>query len=122
MHKEYNEPPLLQLTPLLISEQFFMAPSLCKLILSFWVCVTRYALSAQNKYAYLLCNISRKAWGMKLIFYLQINTSFLQVDSITLGVCSQLSQSTQNNKFTISLQYGKENVKDEVNFLPADKR
>ena len=24
--------------------------------------------------------------------------------------------------FTISLQYGKENVKDKVDFLPADKR
>ena len=32
------------------------------------------------------------------------------------------AQSTQKNKFTISLQYLKENVKDEVDFLPADKR
>ena len=31
------------------------------------------------------------------------------------------AQSTQKNKFTISLQYLKENVKDEVDFLPADK-
>ena len=31
-------------------------------------------------------------------------------------------QSTQNNKFTISLQYRKENVRDEVDFLLADKR
>ena len=31
------------------------------------------------------------------------------------------AQSTQNNKFTISLQYRRENVKDEVDFLPADK-
>ena len=31
------------------------------------------------------------------------------------------AQSTQSNKFTISLQYLKENVKDEVDFLPADK-
>ena len=30
------------------------------------------------------------------------------------------AQSTQNNKFTISLQNLKENVKDEVDFLPAD--
>ena len=29
-------------------------------------------------------------------------------------------QSIQNNKFAISLQYPKENVKDEVDFLPAD--
>ena len=31
------------------------------------------------------------------------------------------AQSTQNNKFTISLQYLKKNVKDDVDFLPADK-
>ena len=31
-------------------------------------------------------------------------------------------QNTQNNNFTMSLQYLKENVKDEVDFLPADKR
>ena len=41
--------------------------------------------------------------------------SFLQVDSITLGV------HTQSNKFTVSLQYLKENVKRKVYFLPADK-
>ena len=32
------------------------------------------------------------------------------------------SQSTQNNNLTTSLQYLKENVKDEVDFVPADKR
>ena len=31
------------------------------------------------------------------------------------------AQSTQNNKFTISLQHHREIVKDEVDFLPADK-
>ena len=31
------------------------------------------------------------------------------------------SQSTQNNKFAISLLYLKENLKDEVDFLPAGK-
>ena len=31
------------------------------------------------------------------------------------------AQSTQNNKFAISLQYVRENLKDEVDFLPADK-
>ena len=34
-------------------------------------------------------HISRKAWGMKLISCLQTNKSFLQVDSITLGLHSQ---------------------------------
>ena len=44
--------------------------------------------------------------------------TFLEDDSITLGV---LTKNTQNKKFTISLQYLKENVKDEVDFLPADE-
>ena len=44
---------------------------------------------------------------------------FLQDGSITLGV--KKAQSTKNNQFTISLQYLKENMKDEVDFLPADK-
>ena len=30
------------------------------------------------------------------------------------------AQSTQNNKFTLSLQYLNKNMKDEVDFLPAD--
>ena len=50
-----------------------------KLILSFWVCVVRhlYIFDAYVSWQYL-----RKAWDMKLIFDLQIN-------SITLGVRSQ---------------------------------
>ena len=31
------------------------------------------------------------------------------------------AQITQNNKFAISLQYLKENVRNEFDFLPADK-
>ena len=41
---------------------------------------------------------------------------FQQIDSITLGMHSQASRSTQNNKFTISLQHHKEKVKYEVDF------
>ena len=47
--------------------------------------------------------------------------SFLQDGSITLGVISQTGTKYQNNQFKISLQYLKENMKDEVDFLPADK-
>ena len=47
--------------------------------------------------------------------------SFLQYCFITLGVHSWLTQSIQNNKFLIFLQYLQENVKDEVDYLPADK-
>ena len=76
-----------------------------KVILSFWVSVTMHAQSTQNKFVY-LCNISIKAWGVKLIFCLQINTSFLQDDSITLGVISQTGRKYQKqsvyNIFAIS--------------------
>ena len=47
--------------------------------------------------------------------------SFLRDRSVTLGVINQQIQSTKYNQFAISLQYLKENMKDEVNFLPADK-
>ena len=41
---------------------------------------------------------------------------------VSLWLCAvRHSQSTQNNRFTISLEYVKENMKD-VDFLPADKR
>ena len=40
---------------------------------------------------------------------------------ITLGELARQAESTKNNQFTISLQYLKENMKDEVHFLPADK-
>ena len=66
--------------------------------------------------------ISRKAWGMKLIFCLQINKSFLQVDNIILGVRSQACPKYPKQQFTMSLQYLKEKVKGEVDFLPVDKR
>ena len=45
---------------------------------------------------------------------------FLQIDTITLGVARH-AQSTQNNKFTISLQYLKKNVSDEADLLHAYK-
>ena len=66
-------------------------------ILSFWVSVTRHAQSTQNKFAY-LCNISIKAWGMKLIFCLQINTKVFYKMIVPLWVCiARQAQSTKNN-------------------------
>ena len=93
-----------------------------KLILSFLVSVARHAQSIQNNFAY-LCNISIKAWGIKLIFCLQINIKvfYKMIVSFWANI-ARPSQSTQNNSFTISLQYVKENVKNEVDFLLADKR
>ena len=45
--------------------------------------------------------------------------SFLEVDRITLRVPSQTCPKYPNIMFVISLQYLKENIKDEVNLLPV---
>ena len=77
-----------------------------KLILSFWVRVTRYAQSTENKKFGYVCNISRKVWEMKLIFWLQINTKIFYKSILSLWVCiARPTQSTQSNNFTISLLY-----------------
>ena len=69
---------------------------------------TWHAQNTQNKFAY-LCNISRKTWGMKLTFCLHINEVFCKM-IVSLWVCIvRHTQSTQNNKFTIFLQYLQEN-------------
>ena len=73
------------------------------------------------KFAY-LCKISRKTWRFKLLFSLPINTKVFYKVLVSFWVCvSRLVQGTQNNKFAISLQYLKENGKNEVGFLLADK-
>ena len=83
----------------------------------------RHAQSTQNKKFAYLCNISRKTWGMKWFFCLQINTKVFYKMIPSFWVClTRVTQSTQNNKFAISLQYLKENGKIEVDFLLADKR
>ena len=90
--------------------------ALWKLILSFWVCVTSHAQSIQSRMFAYLCNISKQIYGMNLIFCLQTNTKVFY--RLIVWVCvARHAQSTQ----TISLQYLKENVKDEVIFLPVDK-
>ena len=67
------------------------------------VCVMRHAQSTQNKFACLF-NISRKAWGMKLIFRLQISTKVFYWVIVSLWVWqSRHAQSTQNSKFAISI-------------------
>ena len=83
-----------------------------KLILSFWVCASRHAQSTQNKKLAYLCNIFRKSGGMKFFFYLQINTKVFYKVIVSFCV-TRLVQSTQNNKFAISLKYLKENKKNE---------
>ena len=69
------------------------------------------------KFAY-LCNISSKAWEMKSIFCLDINTKVFYKLIVSPLVCiSRHTQNAQNNTFTISLQHVKENMKDEVDFF-----
>ena len=59
--------------------------------------------------------------GVKLIFCVQINIKAVYKLIVSLSECiARHAQSTQNNKFAISLQYLRENVKDEVDFLPAE--
>ena len=57
------------------------------------------------KQAY-LCNISRKNRRRKLIFWLLINAKVFYNLTISLRLCvARHAQSTQNNKFAISLHY-----------------
>ena len=56
------------------------------------------------------------------MFGLQIKVEVFYDLILSFWVCAARHvQNTQNNKFTISLQYLIENVKDEVTFLQADK-
>ena len=96
-----------------------------RLILSFCVCIAGLAQSIQNKKFAYLCNISRNTWAMKLLFlFADKYKSSRQVDSITLIVQSQVTrhaQITQNNKFTISLQYLTKEAGEEIDFLHAEE-
>ena len=66
----------------------------------------------------LKCNISRK----KFIFWLADKyQSFLQVDTIILGVCNQAYPKYPKQEVRISLPYHQKSMGDEVDFLPADK-
>ena len=69
---------------------------------SFWVCVTRQAQSTHNKMLAYLCNSSRKTWGMKFIFCLQINMKVFYDLIVSPWLCvAKHAQSTQK----LSLQY-----------------
>ena len=64
-----------------------------------------------------LCNILRKKWVMKLIFlHADKYKSLLQIHTMILIGIVKHSQSFQNSKFTISLEYLKKEVRDEVDF------
>ena len=73
----------------------------CKLLQSFWVCIDMPKVPK-------IRNSHISAMGGKVKY-----KSLLKDDSMTLG--------TQNKNLSISLQYLKKKVKDEVDFFPADK-
>ena len=93
--------------------------SFLKLLLSFLVCVPRHAKLPKTTSLLFLCNILGKNWVMKLIFCMQI----------TMRTCYKLivwfrwvwSSISRVPKIAISLQYLEKEVKDEVDFLHADK-
>ena len=91
-----------------------------KLILSFWLCITKHVQSTQNKFAYTF-NISRLRWCIKLIFFAHKQTQAFYISwKYHLGCLARYAQSIQK-KFRISLQYLMDNVKDEVDFLPGKR-
>ena len=96
-----------------------------KLLLSFWVCIARLVskISEVSKIrSFYIFAISPAKHGMKLRFGLQVSTKVFSKLIVSLWVCkARHTKSTQNNMFAISFQYFKENTKDEVDFLPANK-
>ena len=81
-----------------------------------------------------LCNILRKKLMIKLIFCMQINVrlSFKLISALGNKVSNNVilsllmsmikhSKSNQSNKFAISLQYHKKEVRNGVHFLHVDK-
>ena len=84
------------------------------------MCVTRHAQSTQNKFVYLA--ISPEKHGNEVDFLpADKHESSLQIDTIILMGMVKHSQSSKNSKFAMFLQYLKEEVRDQLDFLDADK-
>ena len=80
------------------------------------MCIARHTQNTQNEKFTCLCNSSENVRDEVDFLPTYKHESILQIDSITLVDVASHAQSTQNNKFAISLQYLKKNVKDEINF------
>ena len=93
-----------------------------KLILSFWVSVYPGMLKVPKIGSlHIFATSPEKSGGWSWYFCLQINAKVSYKQIASLWVCEAMhAQSTQNNKFAISFQYLRENVKDKVDFLPAN--
>ena len=88
---------------------------LYKLILSLWVCVTRHAQSTQNKFVYLA--ISPEKHGDEVDFFpADKHESSLQIDTMILIGMVKHSQSSQNSKFAMFLQYLKEKFRERASW------
>ena len=81
------------------------------------MCITRHAQSTQNKFAY-ICSISRKAWVMKLIFYVQIKKNFYKF-IVSFWVCMACPKHPKQQLYNIfAISWGKH--KGWSWFFPAD--
>ena len=90
-----------------------------KLILPFWLRITWHAQSTQNKFVYLcsyLMLFPEKHAVWNWFFACKKPKMFYKLIVSLWVYLARHAQSTQNNKFSISLQYLKENVKDKVDF------
>ena len=92
-----------------------------KVLVSFWVCVSRLTQSTQNNKFEMSLQYLKENGKNELGFLLAAKYQiFLQIDTIILGVARH-AQIIQNNDFAISLQYLKRQVSDEVHLLLAYK-
>ena len=86
-----------------------------KLILSFWVGVTRHAQSNKNKFVYLV--ISLEKHGDEFDFFPEDkHKSSLQIDTMILMGMVKHSQISQNGTFAMILQYLKEEVRERTSW------
>ena len=87
-----------------------------KLILSFWVCVTKHLQSTQNKFAISLQYLKKDVSDENDFLHADKHKGLLQIDTMILMEVVRHSQNSQNSKFSMSLQYLKKKVRDEVDF------
>ena len=94
-----------------------------KFVPSYWVCMPGMPKLPKMRSLHIIA-ISLGKHGEWSWFFLPVDSmkAFYKLIG-SLWVClARYDKSTQSNKFVISLQYLKGNLKDEVGFLQADKR
>ena len=86
-----------------------------------WVCIARHAQITQNNKLAISCNLKKEVRDEIDFLYADEHESLLQIDTMILTGMVKHSQSSQNSKFAMSLQYLKKEVRNGVHFLHADK-